>query len=104
MERWLLGRLTRRPVVVATAVLLLGAFAFAVASTLATPSPLTNEDEKAVTAAVNKIRPGFDVANLRRDSDGTVRVFVSQGHLGGETIAVEKSDGQWIARVETVFF
>jgi hypothetical protein len=104
MKRSLLGRLSRRPVIVATAVLLLGASAFAIARWLAPPSPLTNEDIKAVTAAVNKIRPGFDVANLRRDSDGMVRAFVSDGRLGGETIALEKSDGQWIARVETEFF
>lgn len=103
MKRLPVNRLRRRPVIAGTAVLLFGAAVFAVQGWLATRLPLTNEEKVAVTAAVNSIRPGFDVANLRRDSDGAVRVFVSDG-LGGETIAVEESNGQWIARVETVFF
>ena len=104
MYRSLFVRLVRRPVIAATSTILLGVCAFALSGWFTTPSPLTTEEEKAVTAAVHKIRPGFNVANLRRDRQGIVRAFVSSGHLGGETIAVEKTSGQWVARVETVYF
>lgn len=99
-DRWL-----RRPVNVAISVLLLGVSAVVVAGWFSTPPPLTDDDERRVAAAVHKIAPGFDVTNLRRDRDGKVRVFVwSPGQEGGQTVAVQESDGQWIARVETDFF
>lgn len=104
MKRSSLVLLARRPAIALAAITLLGVCAFSLSGWLATPSPLTNEEEKAVTAAVLEIRPGFNVANLRRDKRGTVRAFVYSDHLGGETIAVEKTDGQWVARVEAEFF
>ena len=105
MMRSLRDRLLQRPVSLAIAVLLFGVSAFAVAGWFSNPPPLTHEDERGITAAVHKIAPGFEVTNFRRDGDGKVRIFLwSPGQEGGQTIAVQKSDGQWIASVETEFF
>lgn len=105
MKRSLRDHWAQRPIRVAIAVLLFGVSAFMVAAWFSAPRPLTDEDERGVVAAVHKISPGFEVTNLRRDRDGKVRVFVwTPGQEGGQTVAVEKSDGQWIATVEKLFF
>jgi hypothetical protein len=107
MMRLLRDHWAQRPVRVAIAVMLFGVSAFMVADWFSTPPPppLTVEDERGVASAVQKISPGFEATNLRRDRDGKVRVFVwTPGQEGGQTIAVEKSDGRWIATVETLFF
>lgn len=69
------------------------------------PSHLTVEDVRDVTAAIHKISPGFDVQDITRDSDGSVRIFVwTPGQEGGQTIAITKTDGRWTAAVEVDFF
>ena len=70
----------------------------------ATPSPLTPQETREVIAAISQIAPGSRVANVRRDPDGKVRVFLLGDPEGEQIVVVTNNNGVWRAAVEMLLF
>lgn len=77
---------------------------FAVTRYRAEPSPLTPQETHEATAAINAIKPGSQIRNLRRDSDRNIRAFLPGNPLGGQIILVTQNRGEWKAAIEVDCF
>ena len=68
------------------------------------PRPLTPEETRAVTAAIEALRPGARITNLRRDRDGTVHAFLPGDPLGGIGVTVANRQGVWRTEIEMLCY
>lgn len=93
-----------RAIMVVVAVCFLAVGAFVAVRRSLPPRPLTPEETRAVTAAIEALRPGARITNLRRDRDGTVHAFLPGDPDAGIGVAVSHRAGVWRAEIEMIYW